>query len=156
MSGFRVRPISPEISTAVRDTLRAPSYGHPVHRERALGTGPCRECLSTFSVGQEERLLFTHNAFADTEHLPQPGPVFIHAERCSPFADAGFPSGLAGVPVFAEVHLRDGTRLPAQPLHAGSESAELEALLTRADVQHLHLRHAEAGCFIARVERVGV
>jgi hypothetical protein len=154
MTAFRVRPISPEITAIVRDTLRAPKYGHPAHRELALGTGPCRECLSTFVVGQDERLLFTYDAFAHATHRPQPGPVFIHAEPCQPFADSGYPGGLAGVPVFADVELRDGSRLPAQLLRAGQESAELEPLLARTDVRHIHLRHAEAGCFIACVERI--
>jgi hypothetical protein len=84
----------------------------------------------------------------------QPGPVFIHAGRCRPYDDAGYPRGLTGLPVVAEAHLRDGTRLPVQPLLAGREPAQLADLLARADVEHLHLRHAEAGCFIARVERV--
>jgi hypothetical protein len=75
-----------------------------VHRERALGTGPCRECLSTFVVGEEERLLFTYDAFVNAEHRPQPGPVFIHAGRCCPYDDAGYPRGLSGLPVVAEAH----------------------------------------------------
>ena len=156
MSEFRVRPISPEITAAVRDTLRAPGYGHPVHRERALGTGPCRECLSAFVVGEEERLLFTYDAFVNAEHRPQPGPVFIHAGRCRPYDDEGYPRGLSGLPVVAEAHLRDGTRLPVEPLLAGREPAQLADLLVRADVEHLHLRHGDAGCFIARVERVAM
>ena len=85
MPEFIVRPIGREVTDVVRSTLLAPQYGHPVHRELAKGTGPCRECLSSFTIGAEDRLLFTYNAHA-ADHVPRPGPVFIHADTCEPWA----------------------------------------------------------------------
>src|SRR5450755_4471438 len=87
MLPFVIRPIRPAITSAVRETLRAPAYGHPVHRELARGTGPCRECLSEFAVQKDDRLLFTYNSFDGSGCVAQPGPVFIHAEECRPFAN---------------------------------------------------------------------
>ena len=153
MPGFRVRPISPEITAAVRDTLRAPGYGHPVHREVARGTGPCRECLSTFEVGVDERLLFTHDAFAGLEQLSQPGPVFVHARPCVPFSGSGYPTGLEALPIVAEVWRRDGSRSNPRPLPPAREAETLEELLDDPICEFIHLRHGEAGCFIARVDR---
>ena len=97
MTSFLVRAISPEIATTVRLTQRSPQYGHPVHRERATGTGPCRQCLSAFRVGEEDRLLFTFNPMRDAGVTAQPGPVFIHADHCAPFDGGGFPPGLPSI-----------------------------------------------------------
>jgi len=38
----------------------------------------------------------------------------------------------------------------------GKDAAGLGTLLDEARVAFVHLRHAEAGCFIARVERVAI
>jgi hypothetical protein len=153
MSTFVVRPITGDVTASVRATLRAPGYGHPVHRELARGTGPCRECLSTFDVGVDERLLFTHDPFAGAAQLSQPGPVFVHANACEPFAEVGYPLGLAALPVVAESWLRDGSRSKPHALVRGRESEALEEIMTDSAVDFIHLRHAEAGCFIARVDR---
>lgn len=154
MPAFIVRPIAPDIAASVRSTLRAPGYGHPAHHERAQGTGPCRACLSEFVVGRDDRILFTYNPFVDAGAVPQPGPVFIHAGACEPFAGGGYPRGLAGLPVVAEAHLGDGTRSSLQALVPGSAAETLTELLADPNVRFVHLRHAEAGCFIARVDRV--
>ncbi len=153
MPPFTVRPIRRDITAVVRSTLRAPQYGHPVHHERAKGTGPCRECLAAFSVDREDRLLFTYNPFDGTALIPQPGPVFIHAEACEPFAGDGYPDGLRDIPVLAEAHYHDATRSAALRVVPGNESTVLGNLLDDERVRFLHLRHAEAGCFIARVDR---
>jgi len=154
MSEFIVRGIDRSITTAVRATLRAPEYGHPVHRELAAGTGPCRECLSAFTVGAEDRLLFTYSPFRATDQLSQPGPVFIHAEPCTPFTATGYPDGLTTIPIVAQCHHMDGTIGAPTELSPGAESATVTMLLEAPDVRFLHLRHAKAGCFIARVDRV--
>jgi uncharacterized protein DUF1203 len=154
MADFTVRGIDRRISNAVRTTLRAPDYGHPVHRELATGTGPCRECLREFTVGAEDRLLFTYNPFRASERLSQPGPVFIHAESCVPFADAGYPEGLTAIPMLAECHDADGTVSAPTIVAPGSEAATLATLLDAPHVRFVHLRHAKAGCFIARVDRI--
>jgi uncharacterized protein DUF1203 len=153
MTDFIVRGIDRNVTTAVRSTLRAPGYGHPVHRELAAGTGPCRECLGTFAVGAEDRLLFTYNPFRASGQLSQPGPVFIHAEPCAPFAEMGYPEGLTTIPIVAQCHHADGTIGTPAALSTGAEAATLATLLESPDVSFLHLRHAEAGCFIARVDR---
>src|SRR6059058_4899535 len=102
MAMFIVHPLAREITAAVRRTRRSPQYGHPVHQEMAAGTGPCRECLRTFNVGAEERLLFTYSPFDAPSSLPQPGPVFIHAESCDRHAAAGYPDGLRDIPIVAQ------------------------------------------------------
>ena len=152
MATFIVRPVAREITEQVRSTRRAPQYGHPVHEELARGTGPCRECLRPFTIGAENRLLFTYSPF-DAAALPQPGPIFVHADACEPYRGAGYPDGLRGMPIVAQSYHIDRTIAEPRALSTGDETALLAGLLDDPSVQFVHLRHAEAGCFIARVER---
>jgi hypothetical protein len=156
MASFIVRPVAREIADQARTTRRSPQYGHPVHEELALGTGPCRECLRAFTVGADRRLLFTYNPLTSGPKLPQPGPIFIHAEGCTPHGGAGYPDGLREIPVVAQAYYDDGTIADPRLLSVGGEAAGLETLLDESRVEFVHLRHAEAGCFIGRVERVAL
>ena len=150
---FTVRGIPQEIADEVRRTRVAPGYGHPAHREVARGTGPCRCCLRTFVPGVDERLLFTYRPPADDATLMAPGPVFIHAEHCEAWAGAGFPEGLRSLPLAFEA--RAGESRVAGLTRARGTDAEraIAGWLAGGDTGWLHLRHAEAGCFIARVDR---
>ncbi|MCU0646361.1 MAG: DUF1203 domain-containing protein [Gemmatimonadaceae bacterium] len=154
MPSFVVRPISGDITQQVRTTRRSPQYGHPVHEEVARGTGPCRACLRAFTVGVDRRLLFTYSPFEEAS-LPQPGPVFIHADACAPHAGVGYPAGLAQIPVVAQPYHDDGSIAAPCAIPLGEEAATLATLLASPRVRFIHLRHAEAGCFIGRVERAG-
>ena len=156
MASFIVHPVARELTQQARTTRRSPQFGHPIHEELALGTGPCRECLRAFTVGIERRLLLTYSPFTGTSVLPQPGPIFIHAEACAPHCGVGYPEGLAGIPVVAQSYHNDGTIADPRELRAGDEAVGLATLLDELRVQSVHLRHAEAGCFIARVERVAI
>jgi hypothetical protein len=148
---FRVRGIPQDVADEVRRTRLAPGYGHPAHHEIARGTGPCRCCLRTFEPGVDGRLLFTYRPEGDESSLMAPGPVFIHAEPCTAFGGAGFPEGLRSLPLAFEAHA-GGSRLPALARGADAEG-EIDTLLARRDTDWLHVRHAEAGCFIARIDR---
>ncbi len=66
MPTFHYAGITNALAVEVRQTRRSPQYGHPAHQELAKGTGPCRLCLRTFAVGEEERILFTYQPFSST------------------------------------------------------------------------------------------
>ena len=153
MESIIVHPLARGIADHVRSARRAPEYGHPVHEELATGTGPCRECLRPFEAGAEHRLLFTHNPFAGTSALAQPGPVFIHAEACPSHAGAGYPEGLRSIPIVAQAYHEDGTIAEPRRLASGDEGTTLAEVLSDSRVRFVNLRHAQAGCFIARAER---
>jgi hypothetical protein len=152
---YIVRGVPQEIADEVRRTRRAPGYGHPAHLETASGTGPCRCCLKTFVPGRDQRLLFTFRPRTDDGSLLAPGPVFIHAEHCEAYAGDGFPHALRSLPLAFEAHT-SGSRVSAL-LSCADVSAELQmsTLFAGLDTRWLHVRHAEAGCFIARVDRAG-
>jgi hypothetical protein len=154
MLPIRIVAIPTEVAEAVRATLRAPVYGFPAHAEVATDAAPCRHCLSTFVVGQERRILFTYNRFTGVEPLPQPGPVYVHADACPRYAeDAGFPEELRGSPRTVEAYVH-GRRLLAQEYVAdGKFEPVIEKLLAQPGADYLQVNSTTAGCFTFRIER---
>lgn len=151
---YIVRGVPQEVVDEVRHTRRSPGYGHPAHLELATGTGPCRCCLRPFVPGRDQRLLFTYRPPNSDGSLMAPGPVFIHADHCEAFSGADFPEGLRGLPLAFEARAA-GSRVTVLTRHADVPAeTQIEVLFEEHSAQWLHLRHAEAGCFIARVDRV--
>ena len=153
MLRYRIRGLPAVVTDEVRRTLRSPGYGHPVMAEVAGGTGPCRQCLGTFEVGVDRRLLFTHRPQADAGTITAPGPVFIHERECPRYDAAAFPAGLESLPLAIEARANAGVVLRCRVGSGDAARQAVEKLLEDPAVSHLYLRHAEAGCFIARVDR---
>jgi len=150
---YRVAAISEEIAQEVRATLRSPKYGHPAHVEIANGYGPCRSCLQVFAEGQDERILFTYDAFTGVENIPAPGPVFIHRAECKRFEAAGFPPQMRNLPLLFEVYGRSRQYLSRETVADNEIDTAIDRLLTNSAVAYIQVRNSEAGCFMARIER---
>ena len=150
---FTVRGVPQEIADEVRRTRLAPGYGHPAHLEIARGTGPCRCCLRSFVPGQEQRLLFTYRPRSADGSLMAPGPVFIHAGHCEAYAGAGFPDGLRSLPLAFEARA-SASRVTGLSTQPGPAETLIGQMFEDQQAEWLHLRHAEAGCYIARIDRV--
>ena len=148
MRHYRISGIPESLARTVRTTLRSPQYGHPAHVETATGYGPCRQCLKTFREGEEERILFTYQPFV-APPLPAPGPVFIHRESCQRYDELGLPEGLGSIPLVAESYGAAGELLERGPVGPPIEEV-LQQQVADPRVDYIHLRNAEAGCFIAR------
>jgi hypothetical protein len=154
MTHFRVIPIAPSLSDQVRTSLKSPQYGHPAHVELAGGTGPCRSCLRQFRTGEEQRILFTYNPFEGLEAYPSPGPVFIHQEICVPFTGvAEFPPELRTLPLTLEGYGKDRWIIARERPSESDVETAIGRLFTSPAIEYIHIRHSEAGCYIARIER---
>ena len=154
MSAFRTIPIAAELAERARRDDRSPQYGHPAHRETATGYGPCRLCLERFAVGQEERLLFTYDPFAGLDSYPAPGPIFVHAAGCTPFAaPVGLPEPLRGLPLTLEGYAVGRWLVARERVEGNDVESAAERLFAHAAIEYVHIRNAEAGCYIARLER---
>jgi hypothetical protein len=152
---YRVISIPPALAQEVRATGKSPQYGHPVQTEVAKGYGPCRQCLRKFHQGEERRLLFTYNPFEKLTDYPSPGPIFIHEAECPSFdAVCAFPPELRDLPLMFEAYERDRWLLLHEPVVASEIESTISRLLGLPSVEYLHVRNREAGCYIARVERV--
>jgi hypothetical protein len=143
-----------EVAKEVRSTMRAPVYGFPAHAELATDAAPCRHCLRVTAPGEARRILFTYDRFAGLEPLPQPGPIYIHADNCPRYPeDGGFPQELRGSPRTVEAYSR-GRRLLAQEyVSDGKFEPVIEKLFARTDVDYLQVNSTTAGCFTFRIER---
>jgi hypothetical protein len=149
MPQFTIVPIPAEIAGAAREHGADPVYGHPAHEEGATGYGPCRACLRPFEPG-ERRLLLTLDAFHDTGTTPRPGPVFVHAEPCEPYAADRFPPALGFLPLVLEGHAADGALVAVERAEGTTADATIAAMLGREPVAFVQIRNAEAGCHVAR------
>jgi len=152
MMEYQLIALRQQIAEEVRTTLRAPGYGHPAQVEVAKGSGPCRLCLRPFRKNEEERVLFTYNPFPDGADLPSPGPIFVHRASCVRFEASGFPPELRSLPLTLEGYDARGVALAR--VKASDPDASARDILARPGVAYAHVRHSEAGCFIARIERV--
>ena len=139
MPGYRVIALDLDTARKVRDSRRSPGYGHPVHSEIATGYGPCRLCLRDFEVGVDRRLLFTCDPFFRIEPYPLPGPVFIHDLLRHRLTLAAYARG----PILRSEERVAGRAIPEA----------VSRLLSRPDVDYLHVRDTEAGCYDFRIER---
>jgi hypothetical protein len=155
MPRYRVSGLPEGLAQTVRLTLRSPQYGHPAHVETASGYGPCRQCLQQFREGEEERILFTYQPFAPPA-LPSPGPVFIHRDACPRYDRLAFPEGLHSIPLVVESYDATGRMLQRNGVGDRAVESVLQREMADPRVEYLHLRNAEAGCFIARVQPVFV
>ena len=150
---FAARALPEDVATHVREHGRDPIWGHAAVTELATGFGPCRVCLRRFREGEDLRTLFTHDTYAGAADFPQPGPVFIHADACEPYAGDGFPPELRGLALTFEA-VADGPRVVAvERTHGDAVDAVIEQLLGLADVDYVNVRNTEAGCFVTRVQR---
>ena len=154
MQSYRVVAVGDRIANAVRKTLVSPGYGHPAHTEVATGYGPCRQCLRTFTVGEERRILFTYDPFYGKEDLPLPGPVFIHEYDCERYReDAGFPVDMLSHRLTFNAYAR-GRRLIGQSyVSNGLVEPELQRLLQNRDLAYIHVRDTDGGCYDFCIER---
>ena len=153
-TSFHVKAIPDEISRAARTTLKSPQYGHVAQVDVASGTGPCRQCLKTFEVGRERRILFTYNPFDGVDPYPTPGPIFVHEEPCATHnSENGFPEGLRQLPLIFEGYGRDRWLEAREKVNDGAAETAIEKIFQLPAVEYIHVRHAQAGCFIAHISR---
>jgi hypothetical protein len=154
MVPIRIVAIPSEIADEVRETLRAPKYKFPAHAEIATDDAPCRHCLKTFVPGKDRRILFTYDRFTGVESLPQPGPIYVHADACPRFAeDAGFPEELRGSPRTLEAYAHRRRLVANEYVADGKFEPAIEKLFADPNVNYLQVNSTTAGCFTFRITR---
>jgi hypothetical protein len=153
MQNIRIVAIDTEVAEQVRATRKSPTYGFPAQLEVAEDVAPCRHCLRTIAP-KDRRILFTYDRFTGKESLPQPGPVYIHADGCQRYPEnGGFPEELRSSPRTVEAYAR-GRKLKAQEyVSDGRFEPVIEKLLANRDVDYLQINSTTAGCFTFRIER---
>lgn len=150
---YKIVPIRSEIARSVRENMKSPQYGHPAFADLAKGYGPCRACLKTFNKGAEERILFTYNAFEELSDLPLPGPVYIHKDECQPYDENRFPPDLRELPLLFEGFGEQSELIKREVVRQDTLDDQIAEIFGNGAVNYINIRNAEAGCFVARIER---
>ncbi len=158
MQKFKIVPLSEEYASRLRQS-QMDDFGHPVVEQVATGKGPCRVSLKPFVVGEDVRMLVSHSPFAIQNAFDQPGPIFINKKAVEAYKEVhrfppeikankeSFPLTLIGYNKEQKMVL---TRL------VGDDDPDLlipQLLQDHAEVDYLHVRNAQACCYICKVER---
>ncbi len=159
MKNFKIVPLSLEYVNRIK-TSQKDNFGHPLKEELATGRGPCRLSLKPFEVGVDKRLLFSHSPFEKDNAFNQSGPIFIHKNDVEPYSDiynfpreikankTSFPLTLIGYDQHQNMAI---TRLVGD---ADVDDMIVEIFDLRPEIEYLHVRNAEACCFICKIERI--
>ena len=159
MPTFKIVPLSKDYAQRIRRS-RKDDFGHEVIEQVATGRGPCRVSLKPFRGGEDRRLLLSHSPFTIDNAFDQPGPVFIHADEVEPYEDIhrfppeikadkkSFPLTLIGYSA--------GQQMVFTQLVGDADVDELipEIFEKHAEIEYLHARNAQAGCYICSILRV--
>ncbi|MFA6468866.1 MAG: DUF1203 domain-containing protein [Bacteroidota bacterium] len=158
MLSFRIVPLSEEFAEQIRRT-RKDQFDIDVVEHLATGYGPCRVTLTPFEPGRDIRLLFRHSPFTVNNAFDQPGPVFIHKKEVKAYSDIHrFPPEIKNDPVNFPLTLigySQEQRMVHTQLVGNNDVDELIPYIFSANsrIEYLHVRNAEAGCYICRIER---
>ena len=133
--------------------MKFSQYGHSAFSHIAKGYGPCRLCLKNFDEGNEERILFTYNAFEVLSNLPLPRPIFVHKDECERCEANEFPKDLRYLPIALEGFGQESLLVSREKVAEKIIESKIEQLFELKNIVYIHLRNTQAGCFRARIER---
>jgi hypothetical protein len=151
---YVVVPIYKAVADRIRETMVSPHGNLPAFSSVATGYGPCRSCLETFRQGKEQRIYISYDPFAGVSDLPLPGPIFIHAEECREYSGNGFPTELLNIPMLFEGFGDNSRLLRTEKVNTERLDGQINDVLMSDGVKFIHIRNGEAGCFIAKIERI--
>ncbi len=152
---FKVIPIPTEIAKTAREKMVSPQYKSLMAISAvANGYGPCRSCLKTFRQGQEDRIYITYNSSDGLSDLPSPGPIFLHKENCEQFESDGFPFELRDLPMLFEGFGNDSELILREKVQSEILESQIDSIFRSSTIKYINIRNAEAGCFIARIDRI--
>jgi hypothetical protein len=158
MTQFKIVPISKAQAAEIRLTRRD-NFGHQVIEQVATGKGPCRVSLKPFAKGVDKRLLLSHTPFTIDNAFNQPGPVFIHSQEVEEYADVHrFPPEIKAdkdsFPLTLIGYSNDQRMVFTQLVGDDDVDELISAVLSsHSEIDYLHARNAEAGCYICKIER---
>lgn len=134
---------------------RPDANGQVPERHHATGTLPCRVCLGHIKEG-ETALLLAYRPFPTLQPFAETGPIFIHAESCSPDESQGMLPAMLDSPDYIirgyshdnRIVYGTGAVTPADMI-----AQRAEDLLARDDIAYVHVRSARNNCYQCRIDR---
>jgi hypothetical protein len=138
------------------DRIRATGeddFGNPVRQiEDETGGSPLRCCLREARAG-EDIALIAYRPFPWLGPYAEVGPVFIHAQACDGYtAPDRYPVGFAHRRQLLRAYDFDRRICDAVPVKDGPQAERvLSWLLSRPEVDFVHSRNLEWGCYMFSV-----
>ena len=130
------------------------AYGNLAEHAISTGTGtPCRCCLDNVPKGAA-MLICAARPFPTLQPYAETGPIFLCADRCTPFAGNTEPPILRNSDSFllkgydAEHRIIYGT---GQITQASAVAHYAKDLFDRAEVAFVDVRSATNNCFLTRI-----
>src|SRR5215208_7169550 len=156
---FRIVPLRKEfVSRVLADGHD--DFGNDIVEQVAAGRGPCRLSLKPFTPGVDRRVLISHSPFAVANAFAQPGPVFFNStDDVEEYGDVyRFPPEIKAdrmnFPLTLIGYSTDQRMVFAQLVGERDVDEMIDDIFDeRSDIEYLHARNAEAGCFICKIER---
>ena len=156
---FKIVPLTKAYAAKIQTTLKD-DYGNEVIEQLAAGFGPCRVSLKPFKVGEDVRLLFRHSPFEIDNVFNQAGPIFIHKNNVEPYDDIyRFPPEIKADKINFPLTLIGYSKEQNMVFTKLVGDLDVDKLIIKsfeqyAEIDFLHVRNAEASCFICKIERV--
>lgn len=116
---------------------------------------PCRHCLDVVAEG-DPFLVLAHRPFPDKQPYAELGPIFLHADGCEQFVESATLPPMLTSDIYILRGYDEHNRIiydTAGVVPTDELTTKAQQLLTRADVQYLHVRSASANCYQCRIER---
>ena len=151
-NNFQIRPLSPEIATAARNT-RIDQFGNSLPVVRDGKPHQCRVCL-TMSQPDEGVILLAHRPFESNQPYAETGPIFVHERPCQPYNDnSGYPPEFPRSAVVLRAYSSDDRILDAQAVGERGVETVIAELFANPAIAYLHARNLGYGCFMFRIDR---
>ena len=80
--------------------------------------------------------------------------MFIHRGGCERYDARALPDALRTIPLTLEGYGDEGALIARRRVLSSPFEAVLDDVFRHGEVQYAHLRNTEAGCFIARIDRL--
>lgn len=158
MANFKIVPLTEAFCSRIRQTMQD-DFGNRLVETPATGAGPCRQSLKPFRPGVDRRILLSHTPFEGQNTYHQIGPVFIHAEPVETYSDVHrFPPEIKAdkerFPLSIIGYSPDDRMVYTELIGDKDIDERLnDVFATRPQVAYIHVRNAEACCYICKAER---
>jgi hypothetical protein len=86
--------------------------------------------------------------------LPLPSPVYIHKDECEAFDNEKFPPSLIELPLLFEGYGEESALVRREAVEKENIDRQIAEIFASKAVRYINIRNSEAGCFVARIERV--
>ena len=156
---FKIVPVSKQYICDLRST-GLDDFGNEIVEQIAGGYGPCRVSLRPFKPGVDRRMLLSHSPFKIANAFNQPGPIFVNSGEIEEYSDVHyFPPEIKADKQNFPLSLIGYNRKQEMVFSEIVGDQDVDAMIERIfgqekNVEYLHARNAQAGCFICKIERV--